>query len=327
MAMMGADPAAPAFLPPRTRYPTSAGGGRVVGRMRTDDGCPCGGALVGLPFDLAIPTRPGARRGPDAFRAALAHFTADRGEARWPAGERLTDLGDVELSGLGVAEAHERVAAVLEGVLERVGWLVAVGGDHSLTFPVFQALVRTRGGSWGLVALDAHHDVRSYTRDAISSGTPFRRCLELGRDILPPERLVQIGIRPFANSASHRAWCEERGVMIRDAAEVRERGAAAAAEEALARAARGADHLYVSLDMDVIDQAEAPGTSAAGTGGLRAAEVIEIVERLAAIPAFAGGDIMELSPRWDPGGLTARVAVRAFLAMASARWSGGGGPA
>ena len=325
--MTGTDPAAAAFLPPRARYPTSAGGGRVVGRVRTDDGGPCGGALVGLPFDSGIQTRPGARRGPDAFRASLSRFTADRGEARWPAGERLTDLGDVELSGLAVVEAHERVAATLESVLDRVGWLVAVGGDHSLTFPVFQALARARGGGWGLVVLDAHHDVQSYSQDAISSGTPFRRCLELGRDVLPPERLVEIGIRPFANSASHRAWCQERGVMICDAAEVRERGAAAIAEEALARAARGADHFYVSLDLDVIDQAEAPGTSAAGTDGLPAAEVLEIVERLAAAPAFAGADIMELSPRWDPAGLTARVAVHAFLAMASARWSGGGGPA
>ncbi|HUP02261.1 MAG TPA: arginase family protein [Gemmatimonadota bacterium] len=288
--------------------------------MREDDGSPCDGALVGLPFDAAIPTRPGARRGPDALRAALTRFAADQGEAQWPAGARLTDLGDVDLARLTVAEAHDRIGSVLAGVLGRVVWLAAIGGDHSLTFPVFQALAAARGGSWGLIALDAHHDVRPYSRDSITSGTPFRRCLELGPGVLAPERLVQIGIRRYANIAGHRAWCEERGVAIYDVEAVRGRGWKMVADEALTRAVGDADHLYVSLDLDVVDQAEAPGTSAAGPEGLAAAEALSIVERLAGHPRFAAGDIMELSPRWDPAGLTARLAARALLAIVAARW-------
>ena len=310
----------PALQLPRIRYPSSSGGGRVVERIREDDGSPCDGALVGLPFDAAIPTRPGARRGPDALRSALARFAADRGEALWPAGARLTDLGDVDLSRLPVIEAHERVASALTEVLGRVAWLAAVGGDHSLTFPVFQALAAARGGTWGMIVLDAHHDVRPYTRDSISSGTPFRRCLELGPGVLAPERLVQIGIRRFANAAGHRAWCEERGVAIYEVEAVRGRGWKTVADEALTRAVGSADHLYVSLDLDVVDQAEAPGTSAAGPGGLGAEEFLAIIERVAGHPAFAAADIMELSPRWDPAGLTARLAARALLAIVAARW-------
>lgn len=306
------------LLPPRARYPTSDGGGRLVERIQLDDGGPCAAAIVGLPFDAAIPTRPGARRGPDAFRTALARFSADQGSSAWPVGSRITDLGDVDLHGLGVADAHDRVAKVLGSVLDRVECLVSIGGDQSLSFPVLRALVDARGGKWGLISLDAHHDVRPYNRDSISSGTSMRRALEL--EALPPQRLVQVGIRPFANSAAHRAWCEERGVAVYDVATVRTRGIEQVAQEALERASLEADHLYVSLDLDVVDQAQAPGTSAAGPGGLSVSEVLRALEMWASSTTFSDGDIMELSPRWDWGDETARVAVRAFLAIASARW-------
>lgn len=306
------------LLPPRALYPTSDGGGRVVERIQPDDGGPCAAAIVGLPFDAAIPTRPGARRGPDAFRTALTRFSADQGSSQWPVGSRITDLGDVDLRNLGVADAHDRVLKVLSGVLDRVDCLIAIGGDQSLSFPVFRALVDARGGSWGLISLDAHHDVRPYSRDSISSGTSMRRALELGA--LSPKQLIQIGIRPFANSAVHRAWCEERGVGVYDVATVRARGIGQVAQEALERATLKADRLYVSVDLDVIDQAQAPGTSAAGPGGLSVSEVLQALDVWASSPMFYGGDIMELSPRWDWGDETARVAARAFLAIASARW-------
>lgn len=306
------------LLPPRALYPTSDGGGRLVERIQPDDGGPCAAAIIGLPFDAAIPTRPGARRGPDAFRTALTRFSADQGSSRWPVGSRITDLGDVDLRNLGVADAHDRVADVLAGLLDRVDCLIAIGGDQSLSFPVFRALVNARGGRWGLISLDAHHDVRPYNRESISSGTSMRRALEL--EALSPKQLVQIGIRPFANSAVHRAWCEERGVGIYDVATVRARGIARVTQEALERASQGVDHLYVSVDLDVIDQAQAPGTSAAGPGGLSVSEVLHALEKWASWPTFSGGDIMELSPRWDWGDETAQVAARAFLAIASARW-------
>ncbi|MFN2384667.1 MAG: arginase family protein [Gemmatimonadota bacterium] len=292
----------------------------ITDRIRADDGGTCAVALVGLPFDGAIPTRPGARHGPAALRAALARFAADAGSRGWPEAVTVSDLGDLPLDGQGVAAVHRQVAQSLEGILGRIGWLLAVGGDHSLTFPVFQALAAARGGAWGLVTLDAHHDVRPYTLDRITSGTPFRRCLELGPDVLPPARLVQIGLRPHANALEHRTWCEERGVALYDVEDVRARGAAAVAVEALARAGDGADHLYLSLDLDVLDQAEAPGTSAAGPGGLTLREVLDLVTPLAASPLCTGADIMELSPRWDADGLTARAAARCLLAMVTARW-------
>lgn len=306
------------LVPPRALYPTSDGGGRLIERIQPDDGGPCPAAIVGLPFDKAIPTRPGARRGPDAFRAALTRFSADEGSSPWPVGSRITDLGDVDLRNLGVAEAHDQVTNVLTGVLDRVDCLVAIGGDQSLSFPVFSSLVEARRGRWGLISLDAHHDVRPYSRDSISSGTSMRRALEL--DALSPNQLIQVGIRPFANSAIHRAWCEERGVSVYDVTAVRTRGIEVVAREALERASTGTDRLYVSVDLDVIDQAQAPGTSAAGPGGLAVSEVLCALGIWASWPTFSGGDIMELSPRWDRGDETARVAARSFLAIVSARW-------
>lgn len=310
-----------ALQTPRPGPAVAPRGDRLVDRLRADDGGPCDVALIGLPFDGAIPTRPGARRGPEALRAALARFAADAGATRWPAPFTVTDLGDLPLDGPGVAAVHEQVAASLGEMLGRVGWILAVGGDHSLTFPVFQALAAARGGTWGLIALDAHHDVRPYTPETITSGTPFRRCLELGPRVLPPARLVQIGLRPHANALEHRAWCQERGVALYDVEDVRARGAAVVASEALARASDGADHLYLSLDLDVLDQAEAPGTSAAGPDGLTLREVLDLMAPVAASPLCKGADIMELSPRWDADGLTARAAARCLLAMVTSRWS------
>lgn len=309
----------PLFLPPRVRYAPSDGGGRAVERVQLDDGGEAQFCIVGLPFDAAIRTRPGARRGPDAFRTALARFAADPGEERWPIGSRLTDLGDIDLAGLSVNEAHERVLRAMATVLPRVDCAVAIGGDQSLTFPVVEATTRVRGGRWGLITLDAHHDVRAYGRDSISSGTSVRRCADLPS--IEPASIAQIGIRSFANSADHRAWCEDRGIIVYGVETVRERGAARVARDAIERLSRDVDLLYVSIDLDVIDQAQAPGTSAAAPDGLSVQEVLETVSVLASSSRFAGGDIMELSPRWDWGGETARVAARIFLAIASARWT------
>ena len=187
-----------------------------------------------------------------------------------------------------------------------------------MTFPLVEAVARARGGPWGLVTLDAHHDVRAYGRDSFSSGTSVRRCADL--QAIDPSCIAQIGIRRFANAADHRAWCEDRGIVIYSVEAVRERGAAEVARDAIERVTREVDHVYVSIDLDVIDQAQAPGTSAAAPDGLSVAEVLDAVHVLAGSSRFAGADIMELSPRWDWGGETARVAARIFLAIASAQW-------
>jgi formimidoylglutamase len=279
--------------------------------------------LAGIPYDGAVIGRKGARKGPDAIREAfryLGGWDADHGTSL--RGLRIHDLGDIPSPGSDTLKVH---AAVRRHLAKALGLppppgraLVVLGGDNSLSFPTFQALHDAYGGRWGVVVLDAHYDLRPYVGQP-TSGTPYRRILtEVPGQPVLGRNLAEVGIRPYANAPSLAGFAASQGVNVFPMGRVRADGIRAVAQEALAAAGDGVDHLFLSVDIDGLDQSVAPGCSAPGAGGLTFEEAAHLVRTVAADRRVRALDVVEVAPRLDPTGNTARAAAQLVAAFCGA---------
>jgi formimidoylglutamase len=272
--------------------------------------------IVGLPYDGGIPTRPGARFGPKAIREALTAFGSWDGAREVPP---ATDLGDLALPTTDGREAHRRIEEAARTVFAAGALPVFLGGDHGCTGSVIRGLAAARPElRLGLITIDAHLDVREYADEsALSSGTPFRRALET--KVLSGECVAMVGIRRFANSRYYLDWVGEQRIHLVSVDDLARQGAVNAAKAALYAATRDADALYLSIDLDAVDAAFAPGVSASGIGGITAREMIELVATIASHPRLVAADVMELSPPYDHDARTAKLAARLVLELLAGR--------
>jgi formimidoylglutamase len=274
-------------------------------------------ALLGLPDDTAVAAgggRPGAAGGPAAFREAVSILgSAYDVETQSDASHlKLVDMGDAATIRGDSRASHEAVTAAVDAALARARLVVAVGGGHDLTFAALRALARL--GNFGGVNVDAHLDVRTAPAGVITSGTPFRRALEE----LPQfagDRFSCVGAAPGSVGAGHARWLRAQGSQIHGLAEVRRRGSDEVVRDALRRA--GAGIRFVSLDLDVVTAAHAPGVSAPAAVGLDPVEFVAAARTAAADPTVRYIDLMELNPEFDTDGRTARLAAIAFAAIVS----------
>lgn len=295
----------------------------------------CSIALLGLPFDGGVRLnggRVGAAEGPAALRAALGKFAVsyDLVAGRKLDGVGVFDAGDVvpvapeETGGDAVAAlhaTHERVTTVVSELV-RLGLVpVCIGGGHDLTFASARALPGHVGTSIGGINVDAHLDVRA----EVGSGMPFRALIEGG--FLEASRFVELGIGRFTSGRAHVEWLEERGGSIVDieAARVGLGGASAelmddvfgVAFEGNADSRESRAPGFVSVDLDAIDGAQAPGVSAVNPMGLDVAMVARVVDRAGRTPGVHMLDIMELNPAHDDG-RTARIGALLFMTFVAA---------
>ena len=265
--------------------------------------------LVGLPFDSSIPSRPGAKLGPKAFREALpSHTTFGRGVEL--AGRICRDLGDLDLPGTSVRRAHERVQAASREIFTRGGIPFFIGGDNGLTGAIIRGLADARPElKLGLVVIDSHYDVREYDdEDSLSSGTPYRRALET--PVCDGARTFILGTREFANSAYYDRFVRDHGITTIPVDTFDAKAAADIARDVRQQLEAASDAIFLSIDIDAV---ELPGSSAAAPGTLTSREMIALVRELASSPKLIGCDLSELSPPWDVSGMTAKLAVRLFL--------------
>jgi formimidoylglutamase len=267
--------------------------------------------LFGIPFDGAVLGRPGARAGPDAIRQQMARlkpWTLGKGAAA----VGVRDWGNVRVP-LDVEGAHQATESAALAVLEAGQLPVALGGDHSLTFPLVKAH-EGRRERIGVINLDAHLDVRDY-EGTPNSGTSFGRLLALG--LVPGANLVEVGIRDFANADKYAQKVRKAGGTIIGADEWRREGLAAI-DRAIDVASRGVDAVYLSVDVDVLDQAHAPGVSAPTPDGIDTATLYAAIRRIAQRAPLAGVDFMETAPPLDREGITARAAAFGVMQLLAA---------
>jgi guanidinopropionase len=178
---------------------------------------------------------------------------------------------------------------------------VSVGGDHSITLPILRALAK--GRPLGMFHVDAHTDTCDEEMGSrFSHGTPFRRAVEEG--LLDPKRVIQIGIRGAANSEEAWAFSAEAGMRVVTMDEFERVGTAAVIEEA--RKVIGEGPAYLTFDVDGLDPTYAPGTGTPEIGGLTTREGLALVRGMRGAN-LVGGDVVEVSPPFDPTGNTALV--------------------
>ncbi len=275
-------------------------------------------AVLGAPLARASISPSQAQLTPAAFRRALTRFSTFDGDHDIDLAQlAVLDLGDVEgdAGDPCAAAAHARLEAAVAAARERAPVVAVIGGDNSLTRPALCGLAGgALGEGWGLLTLDAHHDVREPV-DGPRNGTPVRELIELG---LPGSRVAQVGLHGFANTAEHHRWALERGVQMRRAAQVRSVGMPRLLDEVLAMLERhGARRVYVDIDMDVLDRAYAPGCPASMPGGLAPHHLQEAAHLLGADPRVAAVDLTEVDAAADLAGTTVRCMASVFLAFCS----------
>lgn len=265
--------------------------------------------LLGVPFDDSVIGRKGAKDGPKGIREAFRFLGSDLLPGTFQT--RIHDHGDLALSGT-VLEVHKQVEEAVLPLLEKP--TILLGGDHGLTYAHIAALARQVKGTIGIIVIDAHYDLRSWEGQP-TSGTPFRRILEEMDGRVKGKHITEIGIRPFANAAELADVAASHGVRIVTPDQVRRQGADAIMDAALEM---DVDHLWLSIDIDGLDQSIASGCSSPGAGGLWFHEAETITKRVAADPRCRGMDLLEVAPGLDPTGNTTRTAAQLVATFAAA---------
>ena len=259
-------------------------------------------ALSGVPFDGGVTARPGARYGPREIRnmssmtRAIHHVTGfNPFEAC-----RVADVGDVPFTDVFHLErSHEDIRRFFEPLFAAGKTVLAAGGDHSITFPVFQAMAPRE--PLGMVHIDAHTDTwDDFPGSKFSHGSPFRRAVEAG--LLDPKRTIQIGIRGAQNSDEGWRYSLDSGMRVVFIEEFEAKGVEDIVQEA--RRIVGDGPSYLSLDIDSLDPVYAPGTGTPEVGGMSTRETLGLLRGLDGLN-LVGGDVVEVSPPYDPSGNTA----------------------
>jgi guanidinopropionase len=258
--------------------------------------------IAGVPFDGGVTVRPGARYGPRALRDQSTLTRGIHHVFRFDPFEmvRVADVGDVRFSSLFDHDGAEADIRIFFERLHAAGvTALTAGGDHSITFAILQAL--RPSAPLGLVHLDAHLDTWGPLHGtAFHHGSPFRRAVEAG--LIDPHHAVQIGMRGAQNSTEGWEFCARAGMRVLFVEEVDAIGVAGVVAEA--RRVVGDRPAYISLDIDVLDPAWAPGTGTPEAGGLTMREVQGIVRGLRGLD-LVGADVVEVAPMLDPSGNTA----------------------
>jgi agmatinase len=296
------------------KVPRFAGFGTFARLPRLDEVSPADVAVLGVPFDSGASYRPGARFGPAAVREGsrlLRPYHPVLDVSPFEAAQ-VVDAGDIAVNPYRIEAAIETLQYEAQALVTAGTKLVAVGGDHTIALPLLRAAA-TRHGPVALLHFDAHLDTwDTYFGEPYTHGTPFRRAVEEG--IVDTEALSHVGIR----GPLYGRWDLEEdrrfGFGIVTAADVLRRGVDEVADALRARI--GDRPLYVSVDIDVLDPAHAPGTGTPEAGGLTSRELLEILRGLAG-SNLIGADVVEVAPAYDHAEITAIAAAHVAYDLVS----------
>ncbi len=262
--------------------------------------------LIGVPWDGGTTNRPGARHGPRQVRDASTMVRNVHRASRINPFElcNCADLGDTPVNPVDLMDSLARITAFYRTVHRAGVAPLSVGGDHLVSLPILRAIASD--GPVGMVHFDAHTDTwNRYFGDSLyTHGTPFRRAIEEG--LLDPRRVVQIGIRGALYNDSENDWGEQQGIRVIDIDEFCAMGVDAVIAEA--RRVVGEQPAYLSFDVDALDPVYAPGTGTPEIGGLTTLQAQQLIRGLRGLNLI-GGDVVEVSPPFDPSGNTALVAA------------------
>lgn len=263
--------------------------------------------IVGIPFDSGVTFRPGARFGPEAIRAASRlvrpyHVELD---ARPFSNHQVADLGNMPVTPFSIEEAVASMIRGLDEASERSQKLVLLGGDHTIAYPALKSLHRLHGPI-AVVHFDAHLDTWGpYFGANLHHGAPFRRAFEDG--LLDPEGCMHVGVRGSVYGPEDNEADNAVGFQRIRASEFIGTGLDGIVERIRRRV--GERPLYISVDIDVLDPAFAPGTGTPEPGGVASRELLHILRGMADLN-LVGADVVEVAPPYDHADVTSLAAVQ-----------------
>ena len=272
-------------------------------------------AVVGVPFDSGVSYRPGARFGPAHVRESsrlLRPYNPVQDVSPFAA-QQVVDAGDIVANPFDITQAVEQIEAGAR-LLSRDGTkLVVIGGDHTIALP----LIRVAAAKHGPVAVlhfDAHLDTwGTYFGEPITHGTPFRRASEEG--LIDQQASLHVGIRGPLYSRDDLRDDQRLGFAIIASHEIESEGLQTAIDRMLARL--GDRPVYLSVDIDVLDPAHAPGTGTPEAGGMTSRELLAMIRALRNVN-LVGADLVEVSPAYDHAQLTGIAAAHVAYEIISA---------
>ncbi len=287
---------------------TFAGVMSFMRRKYTKDVAGADVVVWGIPLDTGVTNRPGARFGPAAVRRASAIFDND---PQYPFNLDLfekmavADYGDCPLSTNRVWDNPERIESEAASIIGNDCYLLTLGGDHFVTWPVLKAHAE-KYGPLALIQFDAHQDTWEDDGEQICHGTFVTKAVREG--IIDPERSIQIGVRTHAP--------EDYGIEILYGDDVEEMSAEEIAAQIKARI--GNMPCYITFDIDCLDCAYAPGTGTPVAGGPSTAKMLSVLRKLGSLD-IKGSDVVEVSPAYDHADITAIAGATIALYMLGIR--------
>ncbi|MCW3008417.1 MAG: agmatinase [Solirubrobacterales bacterium] len=267
--------------------------------------------VIGMPFDEGTMNRPGTRFGPRALReqsSLYEQFVPGEGyydiELRETIlrGVSLADCGDVPIQPLSLQANHERMTNAIKTILGRGALPVAVGGDHSITYPVVKGYADV--GEIGIIQIDTHADVFTFYESDLTHGSPM---INIARNCPNVTKFVQIGMRGLMLGEQDYTDSIERGNVIITSDEVRRQGI----DWVLSQIPEM--NYYLTFDIDSMDPSVAPGAGTPEPGGLLHWQAKELLRGIAKKGKIVGFDLVEVNPLYDPAGLTALLGTRLII--------------
>ena len=268
--------------------------------------------FVGIPMDIGTSNRPGTRLGPRQIRdesRMLRPFNMATGAAPFDR-MQVADIGDVPINTFDLKKSVDIITDYFDNVLRHDVIPLTLGGDHTLTWPILRA-VRNRYGPVALVHVDAHADINDEMfGEKVAHGCPFRRAWEDG--CLINDKVFQIGLRGTGYSPDDFNWARDKRWWVIQAEDCWHKSLSPLMEEI--RAKIGDAPVYLTYDIDSLDPAYAPGTGTVEVGGLTSVQGLEIIRGMAGLN-IVGGDLVEVSPPYDPSGNTALTGANFLYEM------------
>ncbi len=262
--------------------------------------------IIGVPLDIASSYRVGSRFGPRAIRAESPPIRPYNMATRTSPFDVLSiaDIGDVPINPYNLVKSVQIIEDYFDDVLSYACRPISLGGDHTIVLPILRAIKR-KHGAVGIIHVDAHSDINdTMSGEKIAHGTPFRRAHEEG--LIDPSKVVQIGLRGTGYSADDFDWSRKSGFRVVQAEACWHKSLTPLMAEV--RQQMGSAPVYVSFDIDALDPGFAPGTGTLEIGGLTVIQAIEIMRGCQGLN-LVGGDLVEVSPPYDPQGVTSATAA------------------
>lgn len=273
----------------------------------------CDVAIVGIPFDAGTSYRPGARFGPQSIRQASRHLRTNFHPAYGTEPFRelqVADAGDITCNPYNIDQAISQIEESAKSLFEQAGAIVSMGGDHTIAVPLLRA-VNHKVGPVALVHFDAHLDTwDTYFGAPYTHGTPFRRAAEEG--LFNDRHSMHVGIRGPLYSRDDLVKDEELGFKVVHCDELQTHGVDHIVKRIRDRV--GNQPLYLSIDIDVLDPAHAPGTGTPEIAGMSSRELVNTIRGLKGLNLVAA-DIVEVAPAYDHAEITSLAAATVAFEM------------